>query len=69
MTMAAKSRKQEPAAAGSAKTRPVRVDLEPEVHKALRRKAADEDMSMAALARQIVASSLGFGPPRKKGGG
>jgi hypothetical protein len=42
------------------KTKPVRVDLLPMVHKALRRKAADCDMSMAALARKIISEHLGF---------
>jgi|GEM_PF-3774492 len=34
--------------------RPVRVDLTPEVHKLLRKVAADADVSMAALARTAV---------------
>ena len=34
------------------KTKPVRVDLEPAIHKALRMKAAAQDMSMAALAQE-----------------
>jgi predicted HicB family RNase H-like nuclease len=42
------------------KTKPVRVDLAPSVHKALRRAAADEDKSMAALARKIICEHLGF---------
>lgn len=42
------------------KTKPVRVDLAPAVHKALRRAAADEDKSMAALARKIICKHLGF---------
>ena len=42
------------------KTKPVRVDLVPAVHKALRRAAADEDKSMAALARKIISEHLGF---------
>jgi len=42
------------------KTKPVRVDLAPAVHKALRRAAADQDMSMAALARKIICGHLGF---------
>ncbi len=42
------------------KTKPVRVDLVPAVHKALRRAAADEDKSMAALARKIICEHLGF---------
>ena len=42
------------------KTKPVRVDLVPAVHKALRRAAAEEDKSMAALARKIICEHLGF---------
>lgn len=42
------------------KTKPVRVDLAPAVHKALRRAAADEDRSMAAPARKIICEHLGF---------
>ena len=42
------------------KTKPVRVDLAPAVHKALRRAAAEQDKSMAALARKIIAEHLGF---------
>jgi predicted HicB family RNase H-like nuclease len=36
------------------RTKPVRVDLSPAVHKELRRAAADQEMSMAALARKVV---------------
>jgi hypothetical protein len=42
------------------KTRPVRVDLLPTVHKALRKEAADKETSMAALARKIISEKLGF---------
>ena len=42
------------------KTKPVRVDLAPAVHKALRLKAAGCDMSMAALARKVISEHLGF---------
>lgn len=42
------------------KTRPVRVDLMPAVHKALRKAAADKETSMAALARKIISEQLGF---------
>jgi hypothetical protein len=42
------------------KAKPVRVDLAPPVHKALRRLAAEHDVSMAALARRIIAEHLGF---------
>jgi hypothetical protein len=48
------------AAIAEPKTKPVRVDLVPAVHKALRRKAADCDTSMAALARKIISEHLGF---------
>ncbi len=41
-------------------TKPVRVDLDPVVHKALRKKAADQEVSMAKLARTIITHSLGF---------
>jgi hypothetical protein len=44
----------------TAKTKPVGVDLEPPVHNALRRLAADEDMSMAAFARRVISEWLGF---------
>jgi hypothetical protein len=52
--------KTKPPAAAGTKTKPVRVDLIPAVHKALRRKAADCDMSMAALSRKIISEHLGF---------
>jgi hypothetical protein len=48
------------------KTKPVRVDLSPAVHKELRKAAADEEMSMAALARKLVIEALA---KRPKGGG
>ncbi len=41
-------------------TKPVRVDLLPRLHKELRREAAELDMSMAALARRIIAERYGF---------
>jgi plasmid stability protein len=47
------------------KTKPVRVDLLPAVHKALRLKAAGHDESMAAMARRIISEHLGF---KDKGG-
>jgi hypothetical protein len=58
------------AAIAEPKTKPVRVDLVPTVHKALRRKAADCDLSMAALARRIISEHLGFKDQveRKAGG-
>ncbi len=40
------------------KTKPVRVDLPPAVHKDLRKAAADQEMSMAALARKLVTEAL-----------
>jgi hypothetical protein len=49
------------------KAKPVRVDLAPKVHKALRLRAAGEDMSMAALARKIICENLGF--KDEEGGG
>lgn len=42
------------------KTKPVRVDLAPAVHKALRREAAELDISMAALARRVIAERYGL---------
>jgi hypothetical protein len=45
---------------GEVKTRPVRVDLMPPVHKALRKEAAERETSMAALARKIISEKLGF---------
>jgi plasmid stability protein len=40
------------------KTKPVRVDLSPEVHRLLRLVAADSDMSMAAYARDFLERHL-----------
>lgn len=39
------------------KTKPVRVDLPPDVHRLLRLVAADRGVSMAALAREFVERS------------
>ena len=39
------------------KARPVRVDLMPNVHKALRKEAADKEVSMAALAQDHFRAS------------
>ena len=47
-----------PIAKPETKTKPVRVDLVPAVHKALRRAAADEDKSMAALPARSSANIL-----------
>ena len=58
--MAVKREQKQTPEAADAKTRPVRVDLRPPVHKALRKTAADKDMSMAALARRIISEHLGF---------
>jgi hypothetical protein len=43
-----------------AKTKPVRADLIPAAHKALRMKAAAAEMSMATLARKIISEHLGI---------
>jgi predicted HicB family RNase H-like nuclease len=48
------------APAAEIKSKPVRVDLDPAVHKALRKKAADQEVSMALLARTIITRELGF---------
>lgn len=37
-----------------AATRPVRLDLEPEVHRLLRLVAADSEQSMASYAREVL---------------
>jgi hypothetical protein len=42
------------------KTKPVRVDLAPAVHKALKRAAADKDKSKAGLVRRIISEHFGF---------
>ena len=47
------------------KTKPVRVDLSPAVHSELRM-VADEEISMAALARKVVEEYVA---KRTKGGG
>jgi hypothetical protein len=60
MATSPKPKRPKPDPKAAAKTKPVRVDLPPDVHKALRRRAADEDLSMAALARHIIARELGF---------
>ncbi len=46
------------------KTKPVRVDLDPAIHHALRKAAADQNISMAALARKLIATAMN---PRKGG--
>lgn len=40
------------------KTKPVRLDLEPDVHKLLRLAAAEADQSMAAYARERLSELL-----------
>jgi plasmid stability protein len=52
-----KTEKIMPAAAEN-KVRPVRLDLPPDVHRLLRLVAADEDMSMAAYARDKLEQVL-----------
>lgn len=39
-------------------TRPIRLDLPPEVHKALRRAAAEADMSMVKFAQLALIKAL-----------
>jgi len=46
------------------KLRAVRLELPEDVHRLLRRKAADEDKSLGELARQFVTEAL-KGPVRK----
>ena len=46
------------------KTKPVRVDLDPAIHHALRKAAADQNISMAALARKLIHQAM----TGKKGG-
>jgi plasmid stability protein len=47
-----------PATEADATTRPVRLDLPPDIHRLLRLVAADEDVSMAAYARDQLALHL-----------
>ena len=65
------------------KTKPVRVDLDPDIHHALRKVAADQNVSMAAFARKLISDEMcrrfgwksggplpgqtSFLPPAKKG--
>lgn len=56
----AKRSKKDVQAAADSKAKPVRLDLVPAVHKALRREAAELDISMAALARRVVSERYGF---------
>jgi hypothetical protein len=64
--MAVKRGRAKAQAAAEVKTRPVRVDLMPPVHKALRKAAAENETSMAALARKIISEQLGFRDDRSK---
>ena len=65
--MAAKRGHAKARAAAEVKTRPVRVDLMPPVHKALGKAgAAENETSMTALARRIIAEQLGFRDDRSK---
>jgi hypothetical protein len=50
------------------KVKPVRLDLVPAVHKALRREAAELDLSMAALARRVISERYGFTEDGEKAG-
>lgn len=47
-----------PAAEADVTTRPVRLDLPPDIHRLLRLVAADEDVSMASYARDQLANHL-----------
>ena len=58
-----RSPKKMPATA-EAETKPVRVDLPAAIHKELRKAAADQEMSMAALARKLVIEAM----TQRKGG-
>lgn len=57
--MGRKKKEQEmPAVEDKADVRPVRLDLAPDVHRLLRLLAADEEVSMAAYARDHLAALL-----------
>jgi hypothetical protein len=47
-----------PAAEAETTTRPVRLDLPPDIHRLLRLVAADEDVSMASYARDQLGKHL-----------
>lgn len=53
-----KAEKKEMPATAESQTRPVRLDLPPDVHRLLRLLAADEDVSMASYARDHLAAHL-----------
>jgi hypothetical protein len=57
--------KKVPAVAEEVETKPVRVELAPEIHGALRRVAAEEGLSMAALARRIISEYAQENDPRR----
>jgi predicted HicB family RNase H-like nuclease len=64
--MARKTTKGEPdMPATEEKLRAVRLELPEDVHKLLRREAAEQDKSLGELARQFVTEAL----VRRKGGG
>jgi len=46
-------------ATAEVKTKPVRVDLDPTIHHALRKAAAELNVSMAALARNLISIAVG----------
>jgi len=56
--MAAKRSSKKMTTTAEVKLKPVRVDLDPAVHHALRRAAADLNMSMAALARKLISDAM-----------
>lgn len=51
-------KKQMPAEVEAKTTRPVRLDLPPDIHKLLRIVAAAEEMSMASYARDVIERHL-----------
>jgi predicted HicB family RNase H-like nuclease len=51
------------------KTKPVRLDLPPDVHRMLRIAAAEDDVSMASLARDVVAEYLRARMKKRSGKG
>ena len=56
--MARKTGKKAMPATADVETKPVRLDLPPDVHRLLRIVAADEDISMAAYARKSLEAHL-----------
>jgi predicted nucleic acid-binding Zn-ribbon protein len=57
--MARKKSEKKAMPATAEKTRPVRLDLSPDLHRKLRMVAADEDKAMAELAREAVEIVIG----------